>query len=662
MQGVTHASSAHRRQLARTPNPTQAEAGKSRSGASRSHRVVALLPVLLLAVAVGALAFAGSYLSDPRFHAWRALDVWFESDAPRVIASLVSRTSEASVNRADVHPLFLLIGYGPVQFMRIVLHLDTRTAISGVLAAIAGGWTLLLFAVLRTLGLTLLDALLFTLVGLTSATAMFWLMVPETYAFGSVTILFALLLAAAGNRRLAGGAWDESALVLTLGITVTNWVYGILASIARRPWREALQHCVNGFVIVVLAWTVQHHFFPDTRFFLDPRPPTNYLTSPESGGPVRVAASFFAHSLVAPAIEVTSRPGQRDWPIMRTQFSTPGSGTRLGPPALVLWACLLGMGLWMAISRRNLRRMGAVIAVAILAQLALHIAFGHETFLYALDYFPPLLVLAAFATQSPHRWLVRGLACALVLTAGANNAVQLRRALGFFQHAGPWEHDIVSERARRPGDLWQRPGEVQLLSNPDGGMQSQPVHVPGGTFHPALFRFAASFWVLDARDNLLATSDNIPSDRVREDSITTPTGSTIGMRTSTPYYSAEWRVAPRARRLLELDVTDAAHPVLLVLRGFGAWGGPLRSAAWNGQRLLLNDRWTLACSPLPSRVSLGEEGVPGWTRQRLGVSSVLSTHGWAYARLRFAAGTPYNCQLEDLRPGQGVDQPLFQLH
>ena len=97
---------------------------------------------------------------------------------------------------------------------------------------------------------------------------MFWFAVPELFLFGSVTIVAAALLVGIGRRHEPAG-WVYTLIgCLTLGVTVTNWMVGLIATFLRLPWRPALQIAINAFVIVSLLWIVEAAFFPDAVFFL----------------------------------------------------------------------------------------------------------------------------------------------------------------------------------------------------------------------------------------------------------------------------------------------------------------------------------------------------------------------------------------------------------
>ncbi len=114
----------------------------------------------------------------------------------RVFANMTDRWSDH--NRIKVHPLFSLLTFPLVYFLNTILGIKAIAAVRIVIAAVASVWLGTLFLLLRLIGCQRFDATLFSLLGATSATAVFWFVVPETYPFGSLSILFALCFVALG--------------------------------------------------------------------------------------------------------------------------------------------------------------------------------------------------------------------------------------------------------------------------------------------------------------------------------------------------------------------------------------------------------------------------------------------------------------------------------
>lgn len=384
--------------------------------------------LVVLAIGGGLMSYGGAHRLVPAFASPRVSNAWFEADAKDYSSLMTDRLGVHGETR--VHPLFSFIGYLPVKALRTV-GLPSAGAIETVLGLLAAAWAAALFAVLRLMGCGRVGAMLFTLLGINSAAAVFWFALPETWAFGSLTILLALLLAALAQHRPLGPGWYTAVSAVTLSVTTTNWMAGIAAAFARFPWRRALQVAVNAFCIVVLLSAVQLRLFPRAKLFLDHSKKGAFFFHPQAGGPARILPAFVFHPVVMPAIAVDVRPtGQR---MMLTQPSRPGSGTPWAPAAAGLWAALLGLGVWGFVRSTPHRQLRLVLAATLLGQLALHLIYGEETFLYSLHWLPLLVMLAAFSCFTPARRAALVLAGALVVCAGVNNRLQFQAAVAQFE-------------------------------------------------------------------------------------------------------------------------------------------------------------------------------------------------------------------------------------
>lgn len=390
-----------------------------------------VLIVMVLAAGAGFASFQGAKCIDPvvLYVNEDAMDVWFGSDVPRVFSSMTALDGNHS--RAKVHPLFSLVAYPPVKALRI-LGVETIVAVRIVLAAVASLWIIAMFILLRLVGCRRLDATLFTMLAATSASAVFWFVVPETYPFGSLTILLGLVTVSLAQHRKLPEVWYIIVSALTLSVTVTNWMVGIFATFATFRWRRALQITVNAFCLVVLLWGVQKFIFPSAQFFIGDREEINWIRPPEFAGSLRVVTTFVFHTMVMPAIEWFDHT---DWPGIRNQHSLPGSGSLWGAIAVGLWIPLLALGLWGLFSAGRHGRLRVVLGLTLIGQLLLHLIYGAgETFIYALHFGPLLVVLTALSVLTPARKLGLTLAALLVLCAGVNNVLQLNKAVKIVEY------------------------------------------------------------------------------------------------------------------------------------------------------------------------------------------------------------------------------------
>jgi hypothetical protein len=287
-----------------------------------------ILLVVVLAAIAGLASYQGAQFIDPSIFNEDPLDVdstWFEADVVRAFTNMSDRSSNHY--RTKVHPLFPLISYAPVYTLKKTLGLQAVNAVQIVIASVASLWIGALFILLRLVGCRKFDALSFSVLAMTGAAAIFWFVVPAKYSFGSLSILLALCLVAMAQHHKLSDWWYVSLSALTLSFTVTNWMAGILATLVNHPWKRALQLIVNAFCLVVLLWDVQKLLFPGAIFFIGDHEDAQFILAPDSGGLLHVLMSFVFHTMVMPAFEVIDRYKRPDWPVIITQFSSPGSGT-----------------------------------------------------------------------------------------------------------------------------------------------------------------------------------------------------------------------------------------------------------------------------------------------------------------------------------------------
>lgn len=404
-----------------------------------------ILLTVAIAIVAGFASYQGAQLIDPALmFDKQTTDVWFHSDTIRVFNDMA--IFESSHPQAAVHPLFALIALPLVSLVKTVLLLEPITAVQIVIATVASFWFSLLFILLRVIGCRRFDATLFSILAATSAAAMFYFVIPETFPFGSLSILLALGLVALGQHRKLSPTWYLAVNTLTLGFTVTNWMAGIFATIINHRRKQSLLIALKALGLVAILVVVQDVIFPhfNAGFLLPFRSITgeiSEISKPESGSetsvPLQVVKSFFFDTVVMPGMQLVENIKPRPCLRMTIQASPLGSGSLWGIIAVVLWAALLGLGLWGLFSIRKHLQLRVVLGLTLLGQLILHLVYGTETFLYALHFLPLLVVLAALGTLTRARPLALLLAGLLVLSAGVNNGLQLSKATAFPQGHGP---------------------------------------------------------------------------------------------------------------------------------------------------------------------------------------------------------------------------------
>jgi len=353
----------------------------------------------------------------------RADDVWFEADVDRVFADMTDRG--ANHYKTTVHPLFPLLLYPVTHTTQTLFHLDAIRAVRTVIAAAAGLWLAAFYFLLRLLRCRPLDAVVFALVAASTSAGLFWTAIPETYLFGSLTILGVLIVAAITARRgSVSPTLDVIAGAASMSILVTDFGVNVASLISRYRLKQAIQIACNALVVVVLLWGLQKYFFTTAKFFIGEHdkgvPPPSRFTA---------LVVILLHSFVAPGFWSLPNELPGVWPKLSYQHAGLGTMDFLKVMALISWVCLLGFAAWAVARVPQYPRFRIMLALSIVGQIGLHLMYGNETFLYAMDWMPLLVAAAALATLTPWRWVVLAVAVVFSITAGLHNGFELRAAL-----------------------------------------------------------------------------------------------------------------------------------------------------------------------------------------------------------------------------------------
>ena len=604
-----------------------------------------ILIIIILAIATAIALTYASNLINPVIYSKN--DLWFESDIGRVFSNMTDRGGNHY--RTSVHPIFSLIAHLPVYLLKLA-GLETITAVRTVIVSVACLWISTLYILLRLIVIRRFDCVLFSILGVTSAAALFWFTVPETYSFGSLTILLALCFAAVTEYRQVSQFWYVIVSALTLSMTTTNWLVGIITTLVNHPWKRTLQITVNAFSVVVLFWSVQKVLFKNTVFFIAGREEKKYLLQSGSGGFLQVLKSFVSHTMVMPALNIVSDKYEPPHgPILVTQISAPGSGSIWGLVAVVLWTALLGLGVWGFFATKKHLKLRLVLGLVLLGQLLLHTVYGDETFLYALHFIPLLIVLAAFSLLTPARLVALGLTGALIVCAGINNSLQFKQATDFLQNSAPNRYQVIGQMQQRPQDLWSRGTGHVVLAAPGSREVDKAYHEPGGSFSPSVGSFGVSIWLIDAQGNINSTSDNLPLSEIEQQLSFTTSQVIPGILTKTKDYQAKWVSNPLGKSWtlnLQPQANTGLKP-MVVIRSVGPAGGKINALNWDGKRLLINDRWSITSNPTPLVVQLGEEGSKDWKTTKSGLTQWQGKNGWGYARIELADASKWSIDIAD---------------
>jgi hypothetical protein len=640
------------------PRPGDGDVGRdldrsARPDAGRRHVVDAVVAACLALVAALA-SFQGQGRVDPVLVGPDGWDIWFDADVPAVYENMTQRHSDHV--RTKDHPLFPLLIFPVVKLARLVV--SPAVAVRWLVAAVVGLNLGLLFVVLRLLGVGRPAALAFAALAATTATSMFWSVVPETYQFGALSVLLAVTLAAM-KRRLAP-AWYVAVGALTMSFTITNGLAGLAVIISRFCWGRALTAIAASVAAVTVLWGVQKHVFPTATFFLGDPLRTQFIMPYESH-PAHVLRAFFAHSVVMPVLGTLEVPW---WiPQLSVQSSPIGAGGWWAMALVAGWWSLLGAGLLGLAATRQHRAARFVLVAVILGQLALHLLFGRETFLYAAHFTPLLVIVAAFSVFTPLRATAAALALVLAIGLAVHNLHQLGVAFDRVrEHVTPRILTRAAMRAR-PADAWPRGTGHVLLGWPGAPAEQKAYHEPGGSLSPGVGTFGVAVWVADARGEVIATGDTIATNVIRQRFAAASGSGLPSVVTETPFYRAAWSSPMPGRWVLALTPHPPATPILVV-RSVGPAGGRLTSLRWSGGRLTIGDGWSLTVAPPPRAVHLGDERDPGWKTSRSGQTGARSEDGWAFARLELDRSARVVVTLDAAsgggsdRPGPAADAPL----
>ncbi len=597
--------------------------------------------VLALAVGLAAAVYATRAMTviGPGIMAELAEDSWFQSDAPRIAWGMSDR--RADHDRSTVHPISILLTTPPVLALRLWFGWSAARATASVVTVVAGLWGAALYVLLRSLRCRRPDALLYTMLGIASAAAIFWLPIRDRYALGSVSIMggLALVATAAAPAGATTLRWIIASAA-TLAVTVTNWMFGVLAAAVLLPVRRALVVTAGGLALVIVCWVAQNRLVPNTRFFVPTREEAEYTFRPTADRLRSVLRVVTVHSIVMPQfsrlheggdplpLDAWLRPAAQNQLTMQETRS--GTGGTAGNIATVAWLAALVIGIGTALTRWRDQRIWLVVLLGLAGQVALHLVYGEETFLYALHWLPLLVALAAAGTLGPLRPLSLALAGVVLVTAGTNNVAAFRRAARLY---GPEREIALRAKNHRPDEPWPRGEGHVLLARPGTPESAKSWHEPGASLSPVKGSFGVSLWAEDSLGNLVS-GERLPLAEVTQ-RFAWDSGATVpAIVTETTHYRARWELpAPGRWQLAVSPRQPAATRVELVVRSVGPSGGPVRSLAWNGKRLRINDAWSLELAPAPQRVVIGHEGDDHWMTARSGATEWAGEDGWGYARL-----------------------------
>jgi len=184
-----------------------------------------------------------------------------------------------------------------------------------------------------------------------------------------------------------------------------------------------------------------------------------------------------------------------------------GSGSAAGIAAVLGWLGLLALGLWGMARRSALPRLSLAVGLVLLGQFALHLVYGDGAFLYAAHYVPLLVIVAAFASTTPARWIALGLAALVIVAGGINNVAMFKEASALLLSQRTAQERVRHAISERTHDPWPR-GRGHVPFGLPGTMERDSAYLePGDAFSSSIGSFGVSVWVLDGNNKPMTTSD-----------------------------------------------------------------------------------------------------------------------------------------------------------
>lgn len=397
----------------------------------RRHSLTSL--DIAIAVAIAAVAVAETLwgMSVIGTGVWKAtsFNLWYQADTPRVIANFTQMDSNHY--RASVHPM------APTLLTLPIVLLE-KTGLTAMMAAqlfmcvISAASAALCFVALRFLDLPRLPATAFTGAFLGSASFVYWSAVPELNSPAMLSILVALTLFAHGGvqNRLV---WILASAA-TMGITITNWSIGLIATFVQERPKRFIQISAAALLLVFAISVVQSLVFRASPIlFLRVAGEYRFTqVAMEKDGqgkwnPLSSTRSLFLTTISAPYSNVERQTGDL---VITNQDSGFFARSSLGIAVAISWIAVLSCGAYGAIRNTGRRQVALGLGLMIAFQLMLHCIYGDPTFLYAPHFLPLLIMGAAFSWFSPMRWAAVGFVIFVSLAGFVDNAAQFRSAAG----------------------------------------------------------------------------------------------------------------------------------------------------------------------------------------------------------------------------------------
>ena len=359
-------------------------------------------------------------LTDERF-----FDTYFGADFPRAFQDLTTRWTK--FGGSTKHPMFCLLSLPSFGLQKIV-DLSAWQAVRTLLTVNSFVLTAIVFFLCKHVTGKRLDSLALSLLFVSTGAAVFWLPVPETYAFGATTVVLPLTLFM--SRRLSDSylAHIVSYLV-AISVTLTNVVSAVVVAWLQFGTKKTLSISIHAAGVLYLVMSFQTLVIPSSGFIAANEILNQTERYKNKQSLLTTARHYFLTSVSPGKIELgmvdPSERRPQTWPcvdIDQSRSKEPME-TVTARSAPVQWA---QYGVWLVlligsfiIFLSQAEKSPVLIAAYMLlvAHLLITLKYGNEPFIYPLHWAP----LFAITLGSAMRSRFRAVSLALVfLLIGAN--------------------------------------------------------------------------------------------------------------------------------------------------------------------------------------------------------------------------------------------------
>ena len=395
---------------------------------------------IILALVVGFYVFQAAKAMPTILHDYGFNSSYFGSDVARVWNNLTDRYSDH--HRTSVHPLFSLFVSLPCLFAHKFLGLEKLTAVSLLLAINASALTSVMYYLLFFVTKRLLDTVLFLALFLLSMSFLMWSRVPETFPFGATSMLVPFIIITIPRIREKENIQIISSIV-TMGITITNWMSGILGCFFVLRYKKTFIVIVKAFVLVLALWSIQKYIYPSAGHVFNLTGEKKYVLSRKSEFTAR---QIFLDSMSPSTIEPEYSDVMERPTVVVTKKLPDTDGLQL-MGFWFLWILLLIVGAFHCMKSRKESPLNILLLAFVAGQVILHNLYGiGETFMYSIHWMPSLVLVAAFSSKSRYRPVILIVVLIMVFFIGPRNKMLVAKSLSISKS---FENELSSEERKK---------------------------------------------------------------------------------------------------------------------------------------------------------------------------------------------------------------------